>query len=58
MPEQGDILLIPIPLTDLSSQKRRPVIVISDDACNRSTAYSHRDIHTSAPAETPSALPQ
>ncbi len=29
MPEQGDILLIPIPFTDLSSHKRRPVIVIS-----------------------------
>jgi mRNA interferase MazF len=38
MPEQGDILLIPIPFTDLSSQKRRPVIVISNDAYNRSTA--------------------
>jgi mRNA interferase MazF len=38
VPEQGDILLIPIPFTDLSSQKRRPVIVISNDAYNRSTA--------------------
>ena len=38
MPEQGDILLIPIPFTDLSSQKRRPVIVISNGAYNRSTA--------------------
>ena len=33
-PEQGDILLVPIPFTDLSSQKRRPVIVISNDADN------------------------
>lgn len=38
MPEQGDILLIPIPFTDLSSQKRRPVIVISNDIYNRKTS--------------------
>lgn len=38
MPEQGDIVLIPIPFTDLSSQKRRPVIVISNNAYNRTTA--------------------
>lgn len=37
MPEQGDIVLIPIPFTDLSSQKRRPVIVISNDAYNSKT---------------------
>jgi hypothetical protein len=32
MPDQGDIVLVPGPYTDLSSQKRRPVIVISNDA--------------------------
>jgi mRNA interferase MazF len=37
MPKQGDILLIPIPFSDLSSQKRRPVIVISNDQYNRKT---------------------
>ena len=38
MLNQGDIVLIPIPFTDLSSQKRRPVIVISNNAYNRKTA--------------------
>lgn len=38
MPEQGDILLIPIPFTDLSSHKRRPVIVISNNVYNQKTA--------------------
>ena len=37
MPKQGDILLIPIPFSDLSSQKRRPVIVISNDQYNSKT---------------------
>jgi mRNA interferase MazF len=37
MPSQGDIVLIPIPFTDLSSQKRRPVIVISNDEYNRTS---------------------
>ena len=37
MPKQGDILLIPIPYSDLSSQKRRPVIVISNDQYNGKT---------------------
>jgi len=31
MPDQGDILLIPVPFTDLSSQKKRPVVVISNN---------------------------
>jgi mRNA interferase MazF len=35
MPDQGEIVLVPVPFTDLSSQKRRPVIVISSDEYNR-----------------------
>jgi len=37
-PQQGDIVLIPIPFTDLTSYRRRPVIVVSNDAYNRRTA--------------------
>jgi mRNA interferase MazF len=38
MLEQGDIVLIPIPFTDLSSHKRRPVIIVSNNPYNRTTA--------------------
>lgn len=34
MPKQGEIVLVPIPFTDLSSQKRRPVVIVSNDAYN------------------------
>lgn len=38
MPDQGDIVLIPVPFTDLSSQKRRPVVVISNDCYHRANS--------------------
>lgn len=34
MPKQRDIVLIPIPFTDLTSQKRRPAIIISSNNYN------------------------
>lgn len=35
MLNQRDIVLIPIPFTDLASQKKRPAIIISSDAYNQ-----------------------
>lgn len=37
MYKQGDILLIPIPFSDLQSSKKRPVIVFSNDLYNKTT---------------------
>jgi len=50
MLQQGEIVLIPIPFTDLSSQKRRPVIVVSNEAYHRSTADMVVVAMTSNPA--------
>lgn len=52
MPEQGDILLVPIPFSDLSSQKRRPVIVISNHVYNQKATDLVVVAMTSNPAET------
>jgi mRNA interferase MazF len=37
MPEQGDIVLVPIPFTDLTATRRRPVIVVSNNRYNNSS---------------------
>ena len=52
MPSQGEIVLVPIPFTDLSSVRRRPVIDISNDEYNRTTADSIVVAMTSNPAAT------
>ena len=52
MPEQGDIVLIPIPFTDLSSNKRRPVIVVSNNIYQRSS----RDMIVVAMTSNPTAV--
>jgi mRNA interferase MazF len=52
MPEQGDIVLVPVPFTDLSSQKRRPVIVVTNDAYNRGHADVVVVAMTSNPVKT------
>ncbi len=38
MYKQGDILLVPIPFSDLSSTKKRPVLVISNSEYNNRTS--------------------
>jgi mRNA interferase MazF len=53
MPNQGEIVLIPVPFTDLSSQKRRPVIVISNDVYNRRSPDMVMVAMTSNPAPVP-----
>lgn len=37
MYEQGDILLVPIPYSDMTSMKKRPVLVLSNDLYNKQT---------------------
>jgi mRNA interferase MazF len=53
MPAQGDIVLVPVPFTDLSAQKRRPVVVVSNNDYHRTTADFVAVALTSSPQPTP-----
>jgi mRNA interferase MazF len=53
MPDQGDIVLIPVPFTDLTSSKRRPVIVVSNDRYNANSL----DMVVVAMTSNPTAVP-
>lgn len=52
-PEQGDIVLVPVPFTDLTSSNRRPVIVLSNAAYHRATRDMLVVAMTSNPAPAP-----
>lgn len=56
-PRQGDIVLIPVPFTDLSSRKRRPVVVVSSDSYNDAGPDVIVVALTSNPMQTPWSLP-
>ncbi len=53
MPDQGDLVLVPVPFTDLTSQKRRPVIVVSNNAYNRRSS----DVVVVAMTSNPQVVP-
>ncbi|MCG8353837.1 MAG: type II toxin-antitoxin system PemK/MazF family toxin [Chloroflexales bacterium] len=53
MLEQGAIALIPVPFTDLSSTKRRPVIVIASNEYITTTPDMIVVAMTSNPTQTP-----
>ncbi len=56
-PKHGDIVLIPIPFTDLSSQKQRPEVVISNDNYNHTTPDFVVVAMTSNPSLGPYSFP-
>jgi len=42
MYSKGEIVLIPVPFTDLSATKKRPVLVVSNDTHNAKTQNEDR----------------
>jgi mRNA interferase MazF len=52
MPDQGDIVLVPVPFTDLTSNRRRPVIVLSNDAYHQAGEDMIVAAMTSNPTQT------
>lgn len=56
MPEQRDIVLVPVPFTDLTTTKRRPVIVISNAAYHQQTEDMIIVAMTSNPGAAPFAF--
>jgi len=56
-PRQGDIVLVPAPFTDLSSHKRRPVVILSSDVYNDASPDFIVVAMTSTPVQTRWSLP-
>jgi mRNA interferase MazF len=52
MPDQGDIVLVPVPFTDLTSTRRRPVIVVSNAVYHQATEDMVVVAMTSNPNQT------
>lgn len=44
---QRDIALVPFPFSDLSQQKVRPVLILSNDLFDQVVAEIHRLLHSS-----------
>ncbi len=52
---QGDVILIPFPFTDLSTTKQRPALIISSDQFNN----NHKDVIVMAiSSQIPSQIPE
>jgi len=51
--QQGDIVLVPVPFTDLTCSRKRPVIVLSNDQYHKTTEDMVIVAMTSNPTKTP-----